>query len=78
MRLVNWLVTTVCGVPSPAGEAPVERNVYVRRCASGDIPPDVPAPVARLLARHAPTAARMNDFCGRLFTGELHAPYPGA
>lgn len=26
MRLVNWLVTTVCGVPMPAGEGPVDRN----------------------------------------------------
>jgi hypothetical protein len=78
MRLVNWLVTTVCGVPTPAGEPPVDRNIYVRRCASGDIPPDVPAAVAEILARHAPAAARMNDFCWRLFDGDIHAEYPGA
>ena len=78
MRLVNWLVTTVCGVPVPAGGRPVDRNIVVRRCASGDIPQDVPAAVADILARHAPAAARMNDFCGRLFDGDIHAEYPGA
>jgi hypothetical protein len=78
MRLVNWLVTTVCGVPVPASDGPVDRNMYVRRCARGDIPQDVPAVVAEILARHAPAAARMNDFCWRLFDGDIHAEYPGA
>jgi hypothetical protein len=78
MRLVNWLVTTVCGVPMPASGRPVDRTLYVRRCASGDVPRDVPTAVAKILARHAPAAARMNDFCGRLFDGDLHAEYPGA
>lgn len=76
MRLVNWLVTTVCGVPMPASGGPVARNVFVRRCASGDIPQGLPAAVARILARHAPAAARMNDFCWRLFDGDIHARYP--
>ena len=71
MRLVNWLVITVCGVPVPASGGPVARNAYVRRCASGDIPQDVPAAVAGILARHAPAAARMNDFCWRLFDGDI-------
>ena len=78
MRLVNWLVTTVCGVPVPAGGGPVARDVYVRRCASGDIPQGVPAAVAGILARHAPAAARMNDFCWRLFDGDIRAEYPGS
>jgi hypothetical protein len=78
MRLVNWLVTTACGVPVPAAGGPVARNAYVRRCAGGDIPRDVPAPVAGILARHAPAAARMNDFTWRLFAGDLHARYPAA
>jgi hypothetical protein len=78
MRLVNWLVTTVCGVPMPASGGPVDRNMYVRRCASGDIPQDVPATVAEILARHAPAAARMNDFVWRLCDGDIHAEYPGA
>jgi hypothetical protein len=75
MRLVNWLVTSVCGVPMPAGSPPVARNQFVRRCAVGDLPADVPLPVAEIIARHAPAAARMNDFCSRLFDGDLHAEY---
>ncbi|WP_239138646.1 hypothetical protein [Actinoplanes regularis] len=77
MRLVNWLVTTVCGVPVLASGGPVARNQFVRRCAAGDIPPDAPAPAAEIVGRHAPAAARMNDFCWRLFDGDLHAEYPG-
>lgn len=77
MRLVNWLVTSVCGVPVPADGGPIARDQFVRRCATGDIPPDVPPPVAEIIARHAPAAARMNDFCWRLFDGDLHAEYPG-
>lgn len=75
MRLVNWLVTTVCGVPMPASGGPVARNDYVRRCAAGDIPADVPARVAGILARHASAAAQMNDFCWRLVDGDIHAQY---
>ncbi|MET0492667.1 MAG: serine/threonine protein phosphatase [Actinoplanes sp.] len=76
MRLVNWLVTAVCGVP--ADSVPVARNAYVRRCASGGIPKSVPPAVAGVIARHAPAAARMNDFCWRLFDGDLRAAYPGS
>jgi hypothetical protein len=77
MRLVNWLVTAVCGVPVPAGAGPVARDRFVRRCASGDIPQNLPPAVAEILARHAPAAARMNDFVWRLFDGDIHAAYPG-
>ncbi|MFG1642213.1 serine/threonine protein phosphatase [Amycolatopsis sp. NPDC049252] len=77
MRLVNWLVTAVCGVPVPAGGGPVARNEYVRQCAAGHIPDDVPPAVAAILARHAPAAAKMNAFYWRLFDGEIHAEYPG-
>jgi hypothetical protein len=34
--------------------------------------------VAAIIARHAPAAARMNDFCWRLHDGDLDAEYPGA
>ncbi|MGW4115117.1 serine/threonine protein phosphatase [Actinosynnema sp. NPDC004786] len=77
MRLVNWLVTSVCGVTTPAGGAPAARNDYVRRCAEGHIPSDVPPAVAAVLARHAPAAAMMNAFYWRLFDGETDAEYPG-
>lgn len=77
MRLVNWLATAVCGVAVPATGGPVVRNEYVRRCAAGRLPDDVPPAVAAILARHAPVAARMNDFYWRLFGGDVHAEYPG-
>ena len=77
MGLVNWLVTTVCGISAPASGGPVARNAYVRRCATGDIPQGVPAAVADVLVRRAPAAARMNDFYWRLFDGDVHAEYPG-
>ncbi|MFC6094414.1 serine/threonine protein phosphatase [Saccharothrix lopnurensis] len=75
MRLVNWLVTSVCGVPVEDGP-PVARNEYVRRCAAGHVPGDVPPAVAAVVARHAPAAARMNGFYWRLFGGDVHAEYP--
>lgn len=77
MRLVNWLATSVCGGPVSVGSDPVARDQFVRRCAAGDIPPDLPPPVGEIIARHAPAAARMNDFCWRLFDGDLQAEYPG-
>lgn len=76
MRLVNWLVTAICGVPDQAGSPPVARNEYVARCAAGEIPNDVPSGIAAILARNAPAAARMNGFYWKLFAGDLSAKYP--
>lgn len=77
MRLVNWVVTTTCEVPRLAEDGVAARNAYVRRCAEGDIPSDVPGPVRGVLSRHSAAAARMNDFCWRLFDGDVHARYAG-
>ncbi len=77
MRLVNWLVTDICGIPMPAGGGPIARNAYVNRCAAGHIPDDVPPAVAEILARHAPAAAKLNAFYWKLFGGDIHAEYPG-
>jgi hypothetical protein len=76
MRLVNWLVTAVCGVAVPAGGVPAARNEYVRRCAAGHVPDSVPPAVAAILTRHAPAAAKMNGFYWKLFGGDVHADYP--
>ncbi len=76
MRLVNWLVTDVCGVPMPPSGGPVARNGYVVECAAGRVPDDVPPVVAAILTRHAPAAAKMNAFFWRLFDGDIHAEYP--
>ncbi|EHB55125.1 hypothetical protein MycrhDRAFT_2319 [Mycolicibacterium rhodesiae JS60] len=73
MRLVNWIVTDVCGVPKGS---PAAHNEYVRQCAARRVPDDVPPTIAAILTRHASTAARMNAFYGRLFHGDVHAAYP--
>lgn len=75
MRLVNWLVTAVCGVQ--AAVVPSACLEYVRRCADGHIPDDVPPAVAAILARHAPAAATTSTFYWRLFGGDITAEYPG-
>ncbi|MGY1941029.1 MULTISPECIES: serine/threonine protein phosphatase [Nocardia] len=77
MRLVNWLVTDVCGVPMPPSGGPVARNEYVLQCAAGRIPDDVPPAVAAILTQHAPAAAKMNAFFWKLFDGDVQAEYPG-
>ncbi|WP_107655617.1 BUD32 family EKC/KEOPS complex subunit [Nocardia suismassiliense] len=76
MRLVNWLVTDVCGIPTPLNGGPVARNEYVLQCAAGHIPDDVPLAVAAVLSRYAPAAAKMNAFYWKLFGGDIHAEYP--
>ncbi|WP_327138953.1 serine/threonine protein phosphatase [Nocardia sp. NBC_01327] len=76
MRLVNWLVTDVCGISAPADGGPVARNECVIRCAAGDIPTGVHPDVAAILTRHAPAAAKMNAFYWNLFDGDVHATYP--
>ena len=76
MRLVNWLVTDVCGVPVPTNGGPIARNEYVIQCAAGHIPAGVPPAVARILTRHAPAAAKMNAFYWKLFDGQIHAEFP--
>ncbi len=75
MVLTNWLVTSVCGVPVPASGGPRARNEYVRACAAGAIPDDVPPTVAAILRRQAPVAARMNIFYWKLFGGDLTAEF---
>ncbi|GAB0108612.1 hypothetical protein JMUB6875_76420 [Nocardia sp. JMUB6875] len=76
MRLVNWLVTEVCGIQTSPTGGVVARNEYVVECAAGRIPDDVPPTVAAILTRHAPVAARMNAFLWDLFADEIHTEYP--
>ncbi|GIG87574.1 serine/threonine protein phosphatase [Plantactinospora endophytica] len=75
-RLVNWLVSNVCGVPTPRTGGPVARNEYVRRCAAGAEVVGVPAEVAAIVSRYAPIAAIVNDFYWDLFGESRTAPYP--
>jgi hypothetical protein len=78
MRLVNWLVTHVCGVPTPARGGPTERNERVRAYAAGAVPTGVPPVVAAAITRHAPVATVMNDFYWDLFGDDGAPPYPRA
>lgn len=71
-ELVSWVVGTLAGV----GGGPVDRAAYVRRCAAGGPPADVPPPVAALLGRHAPVATVMDDFFRDLYGGSRATPYP--
>ena len=76
MRLVNWLVTSVCGVGASDEGGLTERNDYIRACAAGSEPVGAPAGVAAVIRKHAPVAAIMNDFYRDLFTVSRAAPYP--
>lgn len=77
-QLVNWLVSNVCGVSVPAGDGPVERNEYIRRCAAGAEATDAPAAVAEVIRRYAPAAVVINDFYWELFGKSRATPYPAA
>lgn len=76
MRLVDWLVTDVCGIPASSSAGGIGAREYVVQCAAGRIPDDVPPMIAAILSRHAPAAAKMSAFYQRLFGGDLHAEYP--
>lgn len=69
-HLVNWLAVALYGY------GPEERRAFVRSCAEGVCPEEIPAAVAAVLVRHAPVAAVMGDFY-RAFQRESRAtPYP--
>lgn len=75
-RLVNWLVTHVCGVPDPASGGPGDRNEYIRRWAAGAEPSGVPVGAAEIIGRYAPVAVVINDFYWDLFGDSRATPYP--
>ncbi|MFF5114037.1 hypothetical protein [Streptosporangium sp. NPDC000509] len=72
-ELVNQLLIALS---HPVGRA--ELLDLVRRCARGDVLSGVPEPVAAIVRRHAPVAAVMNDFYGRLLGETRTATYPAA
>ncbi|WP_433356810.1 serine/threonine protein phosphatase [Microtetraspora malaysiensis] len=76
MRLVNWLVTNVCGVKVPQNGGPAQRNEYIRACADGADPAGAPPAAAAVLRRYAPVAAAMNDFYWDVFGTSRTTPYP--
>ncbi|WP_328315799.1 serine/threonine-protein kinase [Streptomyces sp. NBC_00388] len=68
--LVNWLITGVYGY----GRA--EREALIRACGAGERPPQGPPGVTAILGRHAPLAAVVTDFYGRLQRESREVPYP--
>ncbi|MER5999710.1 serine/threonine protein phosphatase [Nonomuraea angiospora] len=76
MRLVNWLVTNICGVKVPPNGIPAQRNEYIRACADGADPAGAPPAVAAVIRRYAPVAAAMNDFYWDLYGTRRTTPYP--
>ncbi|MEW2398125.1 protein kinase family protein [Streptomyces sp. NPDC046862] len=69
-HLVNWLAVALYGYE------PEERQAFVRACAQGVLPGEVPAEVAAVLARHAPIAAVMGDFYRQFRQESRTTPYP--
>jgi hypothetical protein len=67
-ELVNWLGSAL------VGEA--DREAFIRRCAGGATPPEVPGFAAAILQRHAPIAVVLNDFFRRLRFGSKTTGYP--
>lgn len=76
MRLVNWLVTVVCGVGSSDGGGPVERSDFIRACAAGSESVGAPTGVAAMIRQQGPITEIMNDLYRDLFTVSRASPYP--
>jgi hypothetical protein len=70
-QLVNWLAYALTDAHDAA-----ERNAYIRRCAEGKVPSDVPAWAATIIGRYAPVVVVMNDFYWDLFGESRKTPYP--
>ncbi|WP_371539388.1 serine/threonine-protein kinase [Streptomyces sp. NBC_00466] len=68
--LVNWLISGVYGYERAGREA------LIRACAEGERPPAGPSEAAAVVTRHAPLAAVVTDFYGRLQDESREIPYP--
>ncbi|GAA2345388.1 protein kinase family protein [Streptomyces kunmingensis] len=69
-HLVNWLAVALYGYN------PDERRAFIRGCAAGQPPQDVPAGIAKTLTRHAPVAAVMGDFYRQFQQTSRTVTYP--
>jgi hypothetical protein len=70
-QLVNWLVKVYTGVSSAS-----DRNEYIRRCAEGANPSNMPPSVAEVIKRYAPIAVIMNGFYWKLHLESRTTSYP--
>jgi hypothetical protein len=68
--LVNRLITKLYGYERK------EREALIRACAEGEDPPDGPQEARAILSRHAPLAAVMTDFYGKVQDENRETPYP--
>ncbi|WP_405983331.1 protein kinase family protein [Streptomyces sp. NBC_00872] len=68
--LVNWLITALYGYERK------EREALIRACAEGEDPPAGPQEARAILARHAPLAAVLTSFYGKLQDESRQTPYP--
>ncbi|MFE2045564.1 protein kinase family protein [Streptomyces sp. NPDC059477] len=68
--LVNWLITAVYG------HQRAEREALIHAMAGGAEPPAGPPGIRALLTRHAPLAAVLTDFYGRVHDISPDTPYP--
>ncbi|WP_419998823.1 protein kinase family protein [Streptomyces boninensis] len=71
-HLVRWLATALYGYDAEG------RSAFVRACAEGEIPAELPPGIASILSRHAPVAAVMGDFYRELQQESRTTPYPAA
>ncbi|MET8828926.1 protein kinase family protein [Streptomyces sp. NPDC004610] len=68
--LVNWLITALYG------HQRAEREALIRALATGAEPPPGPPGIRALLTRHAPIAAVLTEFYGRVQDDSPDTPYP--
>ncbi|MEV6481914.1 protein kinase family protein [Streptomyces sp. NPDC051576] len=70
--LVHWLVVDLYGYGRD------ERQEFIRACADGKRPEDIPRAAAGLISRYAQLAATVGDFNRRLAQESRLTPYPSA
>ncbi|MET8294739.1 serine/threonine-protein kinase [Streptomyces sp. NPDC005180] len=70
----SWLVHSL--IRKLYGYERKEREALIRACAHGAAPPDGPQGARAVLTRHAPLAAVMTDFYGRIQDEDRQTPYP--
>ncbi|GAA2227901.1 hypothetical protein GCM10010413_24700 [Promicromonospora sukumoe] len=69
-HLVNWLAVALHGYD------PDSRRAFVRACARGVVPGNVPTALAAVLLRYAPVAAVVGDFYRQFQRESRLTPFP--
>ena len=69
---MNWLITHLYGYEYQREE----RCALMRACAEGEDPLGGPQEARAILSRHAPLAAVMTDFYGKIQDESRQTPYP--